>query len=176
MAISFVRSLRSLESDSAQAPAAALVVACLLVGVWVLWVVLAPVELHETSQDWSVSRDGSLIVRFPLEKMPRLRPGQPAELLGPSEPGRPPERWAAIVTDTPYRAENRLEVGTVRVELLADRGPRKPASGTVRVQVEQVTPLTLMLRASEPFTSAPPTSAPPTSAARVDSPLSPLPG
>jgi hypothetical protein len=65
MAISFVRSLRSLENHSARPSAAALLTAGSLMALWMLWVGFAPVEIHETSTDWQRTREGALVVRFP---------------------------------------------------------------------------------------------------------------
>lgn len=154
MAISFVRSLRSLENHSARPSAAALITTGSLLALWMAWVGFAPVELHETSSDWERSRDGSLIVRFPPEKMPRLRVGQPAELLVEPEPGQPPARWSAVVADTPHRMRNRLDASSVKVELLSGSWPKNNPRGSVQILVERVTPLKLMLRSSEPVVSA----------------------
>jgi hypothetical protein len=154
MAISFVRSLRSLENHSARPSAAALLTAGSLMALWMLWVGFAPVEIHETSTDWQRTREGALVVRFPSKTMPRLRAGQPAELLAEPEPGQPLARWSAVVADTPHRMRNRLEADTVKVELLSGAPPKATPRGSVKILVERVTPLTLMLRAGEPILDA----------------------
>lgn len=159
MGISFIRSLRSLESDSAHASLAAVVVTGSLVAVWIGWVSWAPIELRESSQIWQVTREGSLIVHFPVETVAKLRSGQRAEVIVSPEAGHSSERWPAVVSDTPRRMHNRLDPDTVKIDLLSGAFPKKEAHGKIEIIVEKVTPMTLMLRASVPAaTTSPPTA------------------
>jgi len=148
MALSFSRSMRSLQGDSFRPSLAALIIASILIAAWLAWLAFAPVTLYETSHDWQLQRDGSLIVRFPLETIPRLRPGQPATLAIPAGPNQPPQTLSAMVADIPMRTQNRLAPGTVKVELLSGTLPAGATGGEIKVEVERVSPLKLLTRAS----------------------------
>ncbi len=147
MAISFSRSMRSLQSDSFRPSLATLIVASILIVAWFAWLVFARVTLYESSSDWQVQRDGLLIVRLPQETIAGLRPGQTAIVEIQSDPNQPSQQLPAIVADTPSRTQNRLEPDTVKVTLLADELP-KDATGQVKIAVESVSPLTLITRAT----------------------------
>lgn len=148
MGISFPRSMRSLQTDSFRPSLATLVAGSILITAWLAWFVFAPITLYETSQEWQVQRDGSLIVRFPEEAMARFRPGQPATLEIQSSTNEPPVQWQAMVADTPSRAQNRLAPDTVKVTLLSAPLPKDTVGGEIKIQVETVTPFTLVTRAS----------------------------
>jgi hypothetical protein len=150
MSISFSRSMRSLQGDSFRPSLASLIIAGVLLLAWMAWLAFAPVTLYETSQDWQVQRDGSLIVRFPLETIPRLRPGQPATLTLPAGANQPPQTLSAMVADLPMRTQNRLAPDTVKVALLAGALPQE-ARGEIKIAVETVSPLKLITRASGQF-------------------------
>jgi hypothetical protein len=146
MSISFSRSMRSLQSDSFRPSLATLIVASILIVAWFAWLVFARVTLYESSSDWQIQRDGSLIVRYSQETVARVRPGQTAIVEIQSDPNQPPQQMKAIVADTPSRTQNRLESDTVKVTLLGDKLP-KDATGQVKIAVESVSPLTLITRA-----------------------------
>jgi len=147
MSISFSRSMRSLQGDSFRPSLATLIVASVLIIAWFAWLAFAPVTLYETSQEWQVQRDGSLVVRFPEEAVSRLHPGQSATLEVQIMPNQPPTQLQAIVADTPSRTQNRLAPDTVKVSLLSEPLPAAATGGTVKIAVETVTPLTLITRA-----------------------------
>jgi len=142
--------MRSLQSDSFRPSLATLIVASILVAAWFAWLVFASVTLYETSQDWQIERDGSLIVRFPEKTIARLRPGQTAILEIQADPNQPPQQLKAIVADTPSRTQNRLAADTVKVTLLSGALPKDAAGKVVEIKiaVESVSPLTLITRAS----------------------------
>jgi hypothetical protein len=148
MSLSFSRSMRSLQGDSFRPSLATLIVASVLIVAWFAWLVFASVTLYETSQDWELQRDGSLIVHFPEEAVARLRPGQRATLEIQINPNHAPQQLQAIVADTPSRTQNRLASDTVKVSLLSGPLPAAATSGTVKIAVETVTPLTLITRAT----------------------------
>ena len=148
MAISFPRSMRSLQSDSFRPSLATLIIASVLIVAWFAWLVFASVTLYETSQDWQVQRDGSLIVRFPQETIARLHPGQRATLQVSLVPNQAPQQLPAIVADIPSRTQNHLASDTVKVTLTSAALPPTATSGTVKIAVETVSPLTLITRAT----------------------------
>ncbi|MBI4785610.1 MAG: hypothetical protein HY782_00985 [Chloroflexi bacterium] len=148
MSLSFSRSMRSLQSDSFRPSLATLIIASILIVAWFAWLVFASVTLYESSQDWEIQRDGSLVVRFSEEAVSRLRPGQRATLAVQADPNQSAVQLQAMVADTPSRTQNRLEPDTVKVTLLSGPLPKGVSSGQVQVQVETVSPLTLITRAS----------------------------
>jgi len=147
MTLSFSRSMRSLQGDSFRPSLAALIIAGVLLLAWIAWLVFAPVTLYETSRDWQVQRDGALIVRFPEATMARFRPGQPATLTIQADANQPPLQLTAMVADTPSRTQNRLASDTVKVALLSGDLPKGAAGGEIKIEVERVSPLTLIARA-----------------------------
>jgi hypothetical protein len=148
MSISFSRSMRSLQSDSFRPSLATLIIASILILAWFAWLVFASVTLYETSQDWQVQRDGSLIVRFSEEAVARLHPGQRGTLEVSLVPNQAPQQLPVMVADTPSRTQNRLTLDTVKVALLSGPLPPTATSGTIKIAVETVTPLTLITRAT----------------------------
>jgi hypothetical protein len=147
MSLSFSRSMRSLQSDSFRPSLATLIVASVLIVAWFAWLVFAQITLYESSSDWEVQRDGSLVVRFTEEAVARLRPGQRGTLEVQVIPNQPPVQLQAMVADTPSRTQNRLASNEVKVALLAPM-PKGATGGQVKIQVETVTPLTLITRAT----------------------------
>jgi hypothetical protein len=148
MALSFSRSMRSLHSDSFRPSLVTLIVVSILIAAWLVWLTFAPVTLYETSQDYQLQRDGSLVVRFPAQAMARFRPGQMANLALPNGANQPAKNLAAMVADIPSRTQNRLEPDTIKVTLLVGGLPKDAASGEIKVEVERVSPLMLITRAT----------------------------
>jgi hypothetical protein len=132
--------MRSLQSDSSRPSLAALLIAGVLLLAWIGWLALAPVTLYETSDDWQVQRDRSLVVRFPQAAIARFRPGQAATLTIPAGADQPPLALPSMVAAIPMRTQNRLAADTVQVTLLAV-APPKDAQGEVKVAVETISPL-----------------------------------
>ncbi len=155
MALDFSRSVRSLQSDSFRPSLATLIVASLMLVAWFLWLVFASITLYETSTDWQVERDGSLIVHFPQETMARFHPGQTATLAVQPVPNQSAQQLPGIVADTPMRSQNRLAPDTVKVTLLSLPLPKGVTSGEVKIEVETVSPLKLITRAGSQFVQGP---------------------
>ena len=118
MAIAFSRSLRALQGDSHRPAVATVIAASLLVVTWFAWLVFGRIELYQSSQDWQTEGRSALIVRFPIDAMKRLRPGQPATVEFLTDANQPPAQVNAVVADTPSRTQNRLAQDTVKVALL----------------------------------------------------------
>jgi hypothetical protein len=147
MSISFSRSMRSLHSDSFRPSLATLVIASIFIIAWFAWLVFAQITLYETSQNWDLARDGSLLVHLSEESVTRLHPGQRATLEVQVAPNQAPQQLPAMVADTPSRTQNHLAPDTVKVTLLAPM-PKGATGGEVKIAVETVSPLTLITRAT----------------------------
>jgi hypothetical protein len=153
MSLSFSRSLRSLQRDSFSPALAALIVTTLLLIAWSAWFFLAKVTLlYETSREFSVQRDGSLLVNFSPEALARLRPGQAATLRLVN--GTPPEgqTFPAVVMDTPM-ANN--PTGQVEVYVYSPEPLQPNQVGQVQVEVEYISPAMLVLRSTGQFVDDP---------------------
>ena len=145
MALSFSRSLRSLQQDSFGPTLAALIITSLLLMAWCAWFFLAKVTLYETSREFSVQRDGSLLVNFSPEALARLRPGQAATLRLANRVAPEGQTFPALVMDTPQTNDQ-----TSQVELhVFSPEPLQPGqAGQIQVEVEYVSPAVLVLRSA----------------------------
>lgn len=148
MSISFSRSTRSINNDSFRTSVIALVIALVIFGAWSLWFVFAQVVQFESSTDWQIQRDGSILAKYSPEAMSKIFPGQNARL-SLRVSGKPvPVDVPAVVMDIPSGFSNRLVAGTVRIAVLVAQLPAGYEGGEVQIQVERLTPFQLILRAS----------------------------
>jgi len=145
MALSFSRSVRSLQQDRFVPALAGLVIGTLLLIAWSAWFFLAKVTLYETSSELDVRRDGALIATFTPEALGRLRPGQSAMLHLATGAGGEMQSFPAVVMTTPSASEE-----DAQVELFVySPEPLQPGlTGQVRVEVEYVSPAVLALRSA----------------------------
>jgi len=96
----------------------------------------------------TVVPDGTLqvVADYGPSSIGRLAPGQPARL---KLAGFPWTRWGTVAARV-ARVASEVRDGAIRVELTIEPGPRIPLThgmtGTVEVEVEQVSPATLVLR------------------------------
>jgi len=148
MAISFPRSMRSLQRDSFRLSLVALVVTILLLLAWSAWFFLAKVPLYETSRQFEVQRDGSLAVTFSPQALARIRPGQSAVLRLAETAEQGAQAYPAVVMNTPTTGSrtNQVELYVFSPELLPPG-----LAGEVRVEVESVSPARLVMRSAERY-------------------------
>lgn len=149
MSLSFSRSLRSLQQDSFGPALAALIITSLLLLAWSAWFFLAQVTLYETSRDFSVQRDGSLLVEFSPEGLARLRPGQAATFRPTGGAGPEGQIFPALVMDTP------ATTGPVALHVFSPEPLQPGQTGQIQVEVEQVSPAMLVLRSAGQFVDDP---------------------
>ncbi|MCB0209093.1 MAG: hypothetical protein KDJ52_07180 [Anaerolineae bacterium] len=152
MALSFSRSLRSLQHDRFGPTVAALVVTSLLLLAWSGWFFLAQITLYETSREFSVQHDGSLLVNFPAEALARLRPGQAATLRLTNGASPEGQSFPAQVMDIPL-SDN--PTGPVELFVFSPEPLQPGQSGQVQVEVEQISPAMLVLRSAGQFVDDP---------------------
>lgn len=160
MSIPFSRSMRSLNTDSFRPSLVGLFFAIVLLTAWAAWFFLARVTLYEISQTARVTKEGMVVADFPPEALGRIRPGQPALLRFGGDVGDQAGTIPAIVANV----TNQAREGRVRVELFAlvdaaFPGPlQEGLTGQVEIEVEHVSPATLVVRASGQFLDTPPIS------------------
>jgi hypothetical protein len=146
MSLQFSRSLRSLNVDSYRATRVALVLASILMLALILWFFFAGVSLFETSQEVSFTEDGRLVANFPKETIGRVQPGQPATLRVYTASNQPPVNVRAVVFDVPP-GSTQAELLVMSEDIPEEFNPEGVQS-QVEVQVERVTPFTLVMRSS----------------------------
>lgn len=148
MSLQFSRSLRSLKIDSFRASRVALVLAIINAVILLLWFFLGRITLYEVSSELSLGEDGSLEAAFTQEALARLYPGQSAILRVDAGPDQPLVTAPALLVDVDDRsAVAQFLVMTEDLSSSALRGD--PLSrAEIEVEVEYVTPATLVLRAS----------------------------
>jgi hypothetical protein len=141
----FSRTMRSLDADSFGPSLVALIFAMLILFFWSFWFFFARIPLTEVSQSVQVRQDQSIVALFPVQTVGRIEEGQSAylHLEGFQRTVIP----AIIMQINPQNGQ---------VELFADddfvfsdeiiEGVKQ-----VEVEVEQVSPATLIMRASGLF-------------------------
>ena len=123
-----------------------MILAILIMVFLLAWFFFARVTIYETSNDVAFGEDGRVLVKFPKEALRRIRPGQPAILQASIGPEQQVVSVPALVIGT--------EPGSNQIELLVitDKEVEIPIhediSGQVQVEVEYVTPATMLRRAT----------------------------
>lgn len=156
--------MRSLNVDSYRATRVALVVASLLMLALIAWFFFARVTLFETSQEVSFSEQGRLLATFPKETIGRVHPGQPATLRAYSASDQPPINVRAVVFDVPP-GSTQAELLVTTEDIPEEFNP-EGVQAQVEVEVEYVTPFTLVMRSSGKYigSNSPSSGAPPSGA------------
>lgn len=146
MTLPFSRSVRSLDIDSYRASRIGMILAIVVMILLLLWFFFAKVTLFEISSDISLTEDGHVVANFPNEAIRRIKPGQPAILRAQVGPDQATLTLSAIVIRTDRTS------GQAEIVVLSEEGAVIPLleelSGQVQVEVEYVTPATLVRRAS----------------------------
>ena len=116
--------------------------AILLVG-WALWFFLANLSFYEASKSATINTKGVIVAQFEAKAIKRLKQGQSA-LFEPNNATNTSTsiqlRIAKIDTKN-----NKVDLWPVDSNSLKNQ---KERTGKVKVEVEQVTPATLVLRAA----------------------------
>lgn len=151
MSIHFSRSMRSLNIDSFQASRVGLILGSLLVMALIVWFLFARVTLYAVSQEVGFNPDGHFIAKFPKEEMARVQVGQGALVRIFPGADQPPLVVPGIVFDIPLDSQE-AEI-LVMTGDLPESGISQNATGQVEVEVEQISPLALVLRTSGKYLS-----------------------
>jgi hypothetical protein len=137
--IAFSKTLRALDADSFSISNLLLLSAVALLAAWIFWFLRAGVPQYEISRDVQI-QPNRVIATFPPRVLERVRPGEPARLLLDGE--AIPARVIAIGIDA--------SGGQARAILLPQTESPVPAASHAEaaVEVERVSPATLLLRAA----------------------------
>jgi hypothetical protein len=149
LATSFSHSLRVLEADKSRAGWLGLLVMMALSGLWLAWGLWGQVILYETTEQAHLAGGTAVVAYFSPAARAHLRPGQPALL---RLDGYPWPQYSGVPA-TVSRVSRKLVEGQLEVRLTIQARPASPISlqpempGTVEVEIGQVSPATLLLRA-----------------------------
>ena len=147
MAISFSRSIRSLDNDKFLFTLIMLSVMAIILTVWIGWFFLAKITIYETSQTFHVGSDGMLLVEFSPEALQRIRPGQSVLFFPNTTDTQVATSLSGEVMDVPdptFQSSN-----SVQVYLNSSIPLTKNVTGQVRIAVDHVSPLMLVLQSVE---------------------------
>jgi hypothetical protein len=138
--------MRSLRIDSFRASQIGLVLAILNVLALIVWFFVGQVTLYESSDALRIDEEQRILAEYPVDTIDRIRSGQAAILRLDLGQGQPPVTFPVSVYAVDpesglvelYPLSGALSLDTLHGKL----------KGQVQVEVEHVTPATLVLRAS----------------------------
>jgi hypothetical protein len=145
MATTFSHTLRSLRADNFRGSGWLVLLGLLALLFWFGWFFFAQILLYSTSQSASLQSANRAVAVFPLSEVKRLHPGQTARLqLDGLESNNTLIGRISAIEQTAQG---------LQVSLALQPAPDVPVqlqsgmSGSVKIEVEQVSPATLVLRA-----------------------------
>lgn len=156
MAAPFAQTIRSLDADRSYGQIIVLAAFALLLTLWLVWVFAARIPARLTSTTNQIRLDATVTVTFSGEGVDKVQPGQPALVYLDAPPLAASVVLPARVVDVALNGATArvtvmpdfsgLEVDDVPEDVLAAFA--RPTPGRVEVEVERVSPATLVLRAS----------------------------
>lgn len=149
MPIAFSRSMRSLHADGRSRRAIwFLLIPVAVLAAWSTWFVKSHVARYEVGDHASIEVDQAahvvrVVAKFSPTALGHIRTGQPGSFRS---------QFGAIPTHV-TNVEGEVHDGYLRVELAVDRSmtsipAQQGSTGTVEVEVEDVSPATMLLRAA----------------------------
>ena len=149
MSLPFSRSIRSLDIDSYRASRIGMILAVVIMILLFAWFFFAKVTLYEVSSDLTFTEDGHVLAYFPKEALRRIQLGQPVILRVYSDPDKAALTIPGLVISTEKDGEQ------VQIVMISEEAfslpPQEDLTGQAQVEVEYVTPATLVRRASGSF-------------------------
>jgi hypothetical protein len=154
--------MRAIQADRGGMALTGLVVALLLLLLWIGWFLFARISIYERGPILRTSGDGLILAEFPAEALERLHPGQVAWVRPTGAAAQTIGRLPAYVIEAPtlnraelHPVELYVEVTPENYEVLANG-----FTGQVEVEVEQLSPAVLILRATGQLLDTPRLAAP----------------
>ena len=146
MSLPFSRSIRSLDIDSYRASRIGMILAIVILILLFAWFFFAKVTLYEVSSDLTFTEDDHVLAYFPKESLKRIQTGQPVILRVYTDPDQASLTLPGLVISTEEDSEQ------VMIIMISDEAYSLPfhedLTGQAQVEVEYVTPATLVRRAS----------------------------
>jgi hypothetical protein len=147
MSTTFSRTLRSLHADNFRGSSWLVLLGLLALILWFGWFFLAQILIYENSQEASVMPTGQAVALFPLSAAGRIHSGQSARMqlenLSNDRFGSVPAR-VIQTTQTLQGLQVSLDLQPVSGSPFQLQPGMK---GSVKIEVEQVSPAALVLRA-----------------------------
>jgi hypothetical protein len=150
MSTPFSRTLRSLHADSFRGSSWLVLLGLLALILWFSWFFLAQIFIYETSQSASIQPENKVMAFFPLSTAGRIRPGQSAQM---QLYGLVGDRFGNVPAQV-IEVRQSLEGMQVILGLQPVPGStvqlQTGLKGTVKIEIEQASPASLVLRAISP--------------------------
>ncbi|MGQ4806996.1 hypothetical protein NKDENANG_00334 [Candidatus Entotheonellaceae bacterium PAL068K] len=170
MATPFPRTVQALQATDFRRALVTLSLLIVIVGLWFAWFFLAKITLFDISEPMPVSGDEILVANFPFKTSGRLQRGQTAFVQLTGNTGTAVGPVPALVTEV----EERPDIGKVQVTLFVfwalatSVPPQNGLMGQVEIEVEYVSPATLVLRTVKDGLDTYPTQFTPQDRAAID--------
>lgn len=156
MASPFSRTLRSLNADSYLVSMVSLTIALVLLLLWLAWFVFAQITLYETSNTFKIVNDETVLVYFPHSAQTQIQPGQAALLRLDVPIGAEAATIPAMVMDVEIPLTAQQIVAELYVMSQFSPIPlRDGLTGKIDIEVEHISPATLVMRATRQLMDAP---------------------
>jgi hypothetical protein len=126
-----------------------MILALVVLIVLLAWFFLAKVTLYEVSSDLSFTEDGHVLAYFPEESIKRIQPGQPVILRVYADPDQAALTLPGMVINTEKDGEQ-VEIVVISEDAFS-LPLQEDLTGQAQVEIEYVTPATLVRRASGSF-------------------------
>lgn len=147
---SFSRSTKILESDSVIRFALAILLIAPFLLLWSAWFLFARVPVYEVTNAAEMLNSTRVVAQLPSSALLSVQPGQPAQLFLDDF------HWAehGTVATTVSYVDGAIRDGRIRVELRVQPDQQiivplqRGLTGRIEVEVERVSPVTLLLRSA----------------------------
>ena len=148
MSTSFSRSIRTLQTETSGGSTGLLLLVVLLLAAWLAWAVLAQVPMYAMAETAELTSNTQAVAHFPPDALLRIQPGQSGLLRLDDFP------WGeyGTVQVSVVEVGEELQDGRFQVELRLEPEAdsliplQSGLTGSVEIEVEQLSPITILLR------------------------------
>lgn len=143
----FSQTLRSLDADQVRFSIIGLIVLLLLLVAWLVWFLVAPINLYETSRPIRLPLDEAVVVDFPAGSLERIRPGQPAILHLETPDQQPATKLPAEVMDITVGNDSQTQVWLLPDfddPFFTNAEAQEGLVNRVDIEIDRISPLTLL--------------------------------
>lgn len=139
MAIPFSRSTRSINHDRYLSNMIGIVSILLLLILWIIWFFTGQLSIFASTVDYQVREDGMILGNFSAANLPKIKPGQQAELILPFHNGIRTEPIKAEVMNIPGSIGEPVEIALFGQVLSVD-----DEKGQLKIHLGFTTPAKLI--------------------------------
>jgi hypothetical protein len=163
--------MRSLRLDRFTLSLIGLIASVILLSAWIIWFFLARISMYEITTDLQITKDGDIQANYPAKAKERIQVGQMAllqveqkiPLEGNTQNGST-EKMTSIKTMV-MKVDSREKDGQIVINLapleetfytifMQGDAPPKNTKTRLEVEVENISPFTLVQRASKQYMNA----------------------